>query len=132
MNREILFSGMTPDRVWIEGDLIHRDKPGLSPQIKPLGAPAEPVIESTVGQFSGQFDKNEKRIFDGHKIKYFQPYSNKWEEGFVKWDNAWSCFAIFKKFDNEFAHESDWVKIQEIEIIGNIHDNPELLEGGGK
>ena len=36
------------------------------------------------------------------------------------------------EFNNEWCKESDWLKIKEIEIIGNIYENSELLNQKGK
>lgn len=125
MKREILFRGkFTRDNKFVEGyytgsNFIY------CPEKK--GVCWYEVIPDSVGQFTGLTDKNGVKIFEGDKIKYYQPYSKKWEEGFVKWDDLWACFGIFTKIHDEYCHESDWVKIHEIEVIGNIHDNPELL-----
>jgi len=44
------------------------------------------------------------------------------ETHIVKWDSKWAAFGLFEK-DNEWCQESDWVKIEKIQIIGNIHEN---------
>ena len=137
--REILFRGKRTDNGdWVEGYLVKVPiKQDLYNTYRIYYQPFEgassntyhQVIPETVGQFTGLTDKNGKRIFEGDKIKYYQPYSKKWEEGFVKWDDCWACFGVYKSVGDEYCHETDWVKIQEIEVLGNIHDNPELLKG---
>jgi len=126
MKRQIIFRGKTKLGIWVYGmptydfRFIFNEESISSPD-------NYEVDPKTVGQFTGLTDKNGVKIFEGDSIKYYQPYSKKLEEGFVKWDDLWACFGIFKKISDEYCHESDWVKIHEIEVIGNIHDNTELL-----
>jgi uncharacterized phage protein (TIGR01671 family) len=92
-----------------------------------LGGLAEyEVIPESVGQFTGLTDKNGNKIFEGDIVKvttgiegYKSTYHSAIQE--VKY-NAESGIAVFLPFDN-----SDMV---EVEVIGNIYDNPELLYNG--
>lgn len=85
------------------------------------------VIPETIGQFTGLTDKNGVKIFEGDIIRYYQPYSQNWEEHIVLWDMNWASFGMFEQ-GSAYCKESDWVKIQHIEVIGNIHDNKELIK----
>ena len=138
--REILFRGFAPIiNEFVFGDLIHGVgcKKGITfilPVVKNLAylkgcshLDGYEVVPETLGQFTGLIDKDGNKIFEGDIVKYYQPYLEKDETGVVKWDKRWAFFGLFSK-DNDWCQESDWVKIQDIEIIGNIHDNPELLE----
>ncbi len=78
-------------------------------------------------QFIGLRDTNLKEIYEGDIVKYYQPYSKRTDIHIVKWDNMWAAFGLFDSND-KWCKESDWQKIQKIEVIGNIHENPELLE----
>lgn len=132
MKREILFRGkLKKDSNWIYGYYVVTPENTHRIYWQPFPSATSntwhDIIPDSVGQFTGLVDKNGVKIFEVDKIKYYQPYSKKWEEGFVKWDDLWACFGIFTKIHDEYCHESDWVKIHEIEVIGNIHDNPELL-----
>ena len=135
MKRKILFRGKRVDNgKWIEGYLVvnkdgtcwikdtdyqvNNDKNDLIPH---------EVIPETIGQFTGLTDKNGFKIFEGDIVRYYQPYSQKWEEHIVLWDVNWASFGLFEQ-GSAYCKESDWVKIQHIEILGNIHDNPELLK----
>ena len=83
-------------------------------------------------QFTGLLDKNKKEIYEGDVVNYEikLPKEILYKKGIVKWDEDWASFAIYDKINDNFAQESDWVKIyNSIEVIGNIYDNPELLKG---
>ena len=92
------------------------------------------VIPKTIGQFTGLLDKNGKEIYEGdiifsqkcdcravlHKIEY-------------NVDNAMFVAKPIQGWYFDFCPvRKDWVDKYGKEIIGNIHDNPELLEGGAE
>ena len=82
----------------------------------------EEVIPETVGQFTGLTDKNGIKIFKDDIIFV----GNLWNENAViDYDEEISAFvAKFKKWGSKRI-----AKNTDMEIISNIHDNPELLEG---
>lgn len=88
------------------------------------------VVPKTVGEYTGLTDKNGKKIFEGDIVKY-QP-----EDATVPMYSRVEYFADkynYPAFDlAEHDYEANGLQCAHeeggCEVIGNIHDNPELLE----
>lgn len=98
------------------------------------------VDPSTIGQYTGLKDKHGKRVFEGdilHIAKiadglggYYHPPFDYPVNVVVKWDLcAWMWETLCE--DKRYISFPDAWCHYECEVIGNIHDNPELLEAGG-
>lgn len=105
------------------------------------------VIPGTVGQYTGLTDKNGKRIFEGDIIRYTRTNMNCPEASFHKkdlvsfhlvlWDSSVSAFVQqhYTFTEKRLIGKGSAVLYDEraeeniIEVIGNIHDDPELLKG---
>ena len=137
MKREILFRGIPIDEncEWkmITGSLvvdIHGNTSIYHPLNSPLGGfRSVPVKPETVGQFTGITDKNGTKIFEGDIVSYIgsdYTYVISYENG---------CFiATHTKIKAYDYKPLKWGNVNrfnelsiEIEVIGNINDNPELL-----
>lgn len=88
------------------------------------------VIPETVGQYTGLTDKNDKKIFEGDIVKCIEIARHKEIISPVVFlDGTWflheseDCDAYLYNYETEGAN-----RMFEIEVIGNIHDNPELLK----
>ena len=141
--REILFRGKsTRDHKWHIGAYIPSYEQRWSCQEQT--AKTKPVIEfvrndfipdfavvddTTVGQFTGMTDKNGKRIFEGDIVKDAR---NK--VGYVAFlQQAAGWVIVWDGCDSRMGHRTrdcNYDSDASLEVIGNIHDNPELLEGG--
>ena len=149
--REILFHGKRADNgEWVEGDLLQtRYHSGhIEYQIMPQTpvSSAYPVLPETVGQYTGLTDKNGVRIFEGDILRGFEyPFCSNINGEFnyfaeIVWFDDSSAFGIYT-FKNPKSNvrgisegNTDYLEYfnaDKWEVIGNIYDNPELLEGGG-
>ena len=85
-------------------------------------------------QFTGLLDKNGKEIYEGDIIKVTGEFAIDYY-GIVKWsqqedDYTYHCgFMVdWQEEVKRRSHLSFWANHREIEIIGNIYENPELLK----
>lgn len=142
--REILFRGQTRrhgEKVWMNGEKVPSNWvyggifQGTGDFSVIYGADKEDftgsdigkhtVYTDTVGQFTGLTDKNGKRVFEGDIVRNADGYLF----------SAQYPFAV-KFCDGNFCGDAGgfvYISGEEFrycEVIGNIHDNPELLEVG--
>ena len=80
------------------------------------------VDPDTVGQYTGLTDKNGKRIFEGDIVRGISFWHEKHKTYQVAFDDG--DFYLVNDSGTMYRHEH----VEDIEVIGNIHDNPELLE----
>lgn len=101
----------------------------------------QPVVTDTIGQYTGLVDKNGKKIFEGDILAGdIYPYSHDGEHNYfaeVVWFDNSPALGLYT-FKNPQSHVagiaaglSDYMEefdSTKWEVIGNIHDNPELME----
>lgn len=142
--RENLFRGKRLDNgEWVYGacgnhthlDAMIIDRPYLTQDndLAALGFWA--VDPSTVGRYTGLTDRNDVKIFEGDIVKfkhggefdkrgvYFRNYAVEFVNTFVTYGLRLRNRGIHFQFKQATSTMHD------VEVIGNIHDNPELLEG---
>ena len=154
MSREILFRGKRVDNgEWVEGSLItnvfytEKDHESIPYILNADMAEYDcfedfneyngiyEVDEETICQYTGLTDKNGKKIWEGDIIKYHfgEIYAP------VKFGEYQSCFdststshvGFYVDWDKNHNFRKDlvyWIKMIDAEVVGNIFDNPELLE----
>ena len=86
------------------------------------------VYTDTVGQFTGRKDKNGKKIFEGDVCRFYG--TDGYADYVVFWDDTASQWTV-RQIDLGAKDVLDSYFAECCEIIGNIHDNPELLGGAG-
>ena len=141
--REILFRGKANcegrDNEWVYGGLlpetentfpiIVRDYDNDEDWIGINGW--ETVAPETVGQYTGLTDKYGKRIFEGDIVKHYNNSDDGFDIGALYWDETfsqWKRTSIGNFHSRTFTYTMS--RSCEYEVIGNIHDNPELMKGG--
>ena len=130
--REILFRGKRLDNGdWVYGDFVRgNERKSLRDSIFVYDSETQSfndyeINPSTLGQYTGLTDKNGKRIFDGDIAKVLQGKDK--DIAYVGFENG--AFMLYPKTGNIYERTlwEYWYNDWDVEVIGNITDNPELL-----
>ena len=144
--REILFRGKTSVGEWICGHLLEQNIPDYrsyivmsiiaeldNRHIEIMEFDINEVIPETVGQFTGLTDKNGVKIFEGDICRFKR--FNDVHVGKIVFNVTTASFvmgyqSIVGAYGEKATHKMLLSVCDDIEVIGNIHDNPELLKVG--
>lgn len=146
--REILFRGKRIDNgEWIQGSfVIHGDDYYIAPDINAytsIGGRGKgkymlfgryyQVVPETVGQYTGMTDKNGKKIFEGDVLNVHDQIPM--FDGYDTDEIVYNGKVMYIKNQGMYVCEGNndgnalcALNLGKCEIIGNVHDNPELLE----
>lgn len=123
--REIKFRAKRTDNgAWVYGDLQHVQRINTKEQAEQSGRRSEPAVrianydvgEETIGQYTGLKDKEGREIYEGDILRWHSyPVQVGWYEGAFC-----NCYMNMNIILRHYA-------LNIYTIIGNIHDNPELL-----
>lgn len=141
--RKILFRGKsTTTGKWHEGSLLKVTLDGTTYSLifgdnflrAGMGVEAlqhSCVYPETVGQYTGLRDKNSERIFEGDIVQINEHETAVNGLYCVQWSESNSCWTLQRneEYHHHFFTFSDLNGFAETsEIVGNIHDNPELMK----
>lgn len=119
-NREIKF------RAWYKGvtsEFIPVDSIDFKKKLITCGVSWRWIDEITLEQFTGLYDKDGKEIYEGDIVVWYVNESI--AKGIVEYLPESGCYDL-KNFSDNWHVCNDWLR-GEYEVLGNIHENKELL-----
>ena len=131
--REILFRGKTThSKKWIYGNYIQETLGDsiyskVEDILENIDSGSRYIIPETLGQYTGIKDKNGTKIFEGDicehidRDNYPRPFA-------VEWIEDYACFVFVDKGDYFRNYYFQKKHMENIQVIGNIYDNPELIQ----
>ena len=145
--REYKFRGKTENNIWKYGSLLKDNPQKIYYIVDNEDGTGREVLEKTIGQYTGLKDKNGKEIYEGDIVEFKDVGEEGYEykEGFdfdniaqVVYKNGIYTLSNFGETDNSYyaTNSTDEERLEEVlrngncKVVGNIYDNPELLERG--
>ena len=137
--REIKFRGKSlRDGEWFYGNLFDRDTKGNA-HITTLERGCLVIDHDTVGQYTGLHDRKDREIYEGD-ILFVEFADKSGGNQLVGWNEETASWGIMCTYEYQSLKEGDdWPEFKNhtlfaflrhaivCEVVGNIHDNPELM-----
>ena len=124
MNREILYRGINFQKEWVYGDLFHsyaNDDIAVAYYREGSKTPTfDAIFPESFGQYTGLTDKNGVKIFEGDIISLGDPN--------IKYLTMWRNAGFAAKLIGASSYIGLTYWASDIEVLGNIIDNPELMK----
>ena len=149
MEREIAFRGKSKSTgEWVDGYYVGDNTIiAYNEVVYDMGfidtSPCHDCYPGSIGQFTGLYDKNGKEIYEGDILRGNEyPFNCDGVDNYfaeIVWaDNVCGFYRLTHKNPNSTVRgisHGNWEQLDEddiksFEVIGNIHDNPELLKDG--
>lgn len=135
--REILFRGKSFGGVWEYGVPVFCGVNNELAFMKQMHSYDHQVMPETVGQFTGLTDMNGKKIFEGDIVNILgnqqvEDWKNVNYNALIAFLDGGFCAIDGTIEEHAFRRYALERMDFTLEVIGNIHDNPELLNGGAE
>ena len=140
--REILFRGRDHAGMWHYGGFRHFVEDCFGRSLDKYYIVSESdyihdryyyVVPETISQFVGRYDKNGAKIWENDIVKLRHSPNRIYQ---VVWDAESAMFKLkclkYSISCNNESYETNFYNVdsRDVEIVGNIFDNPEILKGG--
>jgi uncharacterized phage protein (TIGR01671 family) len=124
MKRDILFRGINFQKEWVYGDLFHsyaNDDIAIAYYREGSKTPTfDAIFPESFGQYTGLTDKNGVKIFEGDIISLGEPN--------IKYLTMWRNDGFCAKQIGTSSYIGLTYWASDIEVLGNVIDNPELMK----
>lgn len=138
--REILYRAISMCRGehWVYGQPRHYARNPHTEKwtiYDPITGIETDIVEETLGQYTGMIDKNGNKIFEDDILENHH-LSEDVARHKVKFEVGMGCYVAILLIGPLagffFPFGQSWIENYDKVIVGNIHDNPDLLKGGDK
>lgn len=123
--RDILFRGKTNNGEWVYGDIRH-DYDGVPSCISDYCG-SSPIIPESVGQYTGKTDVSGEKIFEGDIVSGALRWLEQPKYGIVTFRDGSFGLLWYRGEAEQFNPFASMCNVW-YEVVGNIFDNPELME----
>ena len=134
MQRKIKFRGKYLDDTseWLYGNYVYIEDDVFQHKIADKSGMLLDIDINTLGQYTGLKDKNGKEIYEGDII-FDSFYERKAKAVFLEgafWLDYIDNFKEYETIHKRYQLLANYDNKSVLEVIGNIYDNPDLLEEG--